>query len=271
MLSSHDDLREDTNYQRDLEDDWISLRLKAVDLCNKIIKKENMKSIVVFTGSGISVLSGIRTYRGDGGIWTEWKRKQRQQQRQRPRRKETQRQEEGAEENAQEVQQQRKNKEKEEEEEGEKKKVVDSSSDVRPRTTRRRISLSKRRRMMREAMMSKEEEGQDATSEDKKEEEEVIEQQDDDDDGYSWTQKTRTGRSLIPRHIWFPNVIHMFIAKMVERGLVACVITQNCDDLHRKSGIPPEKVFCKSVCLLLRFDPFKLDANTHPHASCICF
>lgn len=39
-----------------------------------------------------------------------------------------------------------------------------------------------------------------------------------------------------------PNDGHIAIAKLVERGLVTDVITQNIDNLHQESGVPPEKV-----------------------------
>ncbi|MEN6543201.1 Sir2 family NAD-dependent protein deacetylase [Parvibaculum sp.] len=39
-----------------------------------------------------------------------------------------------------------------------------------------------------------------------------------------------------------PNKGHMAIAKLVDMGIVAHVITQNIDNLHQNSGVPPEKV-----------------------------
>jgi NAD-dependent deacetylase len=39
-----------------------------------------------------------------------------------------------------------------------------------------------------------------------------------------------------------PNPGHYAIARLVEAGKVAAVITQNVDNLHQESGIPPERV-----------------------------
>jgi NAD-dependent deacetylase len=39
-----------------------------------------------------------------------------------------------------------------------------------------------------------------------------------------------------------PNVGHLAIAKLVQRGKVSAVITQNIDNLHQDSGVPPERV-----------------------------
>ncbi len=39
-----------------------------------------------------------------------------------------------------------------------------------------------------------------------------------------------------------PNTGHMAIAKLVERGMVSHVITQNIDNLHQDSGVPTEQV-----------------------------
>ncbi len=39
-----------------------------------------------------------------------------------------------------------------------------------------------------------------------------------------------------------PNAGHMAIARMVARGAVASVITQNVDNLHQDSGVPPGQV-----------------------------
>lgn len=39
-----------------------------------------------------------------------------------------------------------------------------------------------------------------------------------------------------------PNAGHFGLARLVERGKVGCVITQNVDNLHQDSGVPPEKV-----------------------------
>src|SRR5579871_3666719 len=39
-----------------------------------------------------------------------------------------------------------------------------------------------------------------------------------------------------------PNVGHDVVTRLVEAGKVSVVITQNVDDLHRKSGVPPEQI-----------------------------
>ena len=39
-----------------------------------------------------------------------------------------------------------------------------------------------------------------------------------------------------------PNKGHMAIAKLVRQGKVSHVVTQNVDNLHQASGIPPEKI-----------------------------
>ena len=39
-----------------------------------------------------------------------------------------------------------------------------------------------------------------------------------------------------------PNAGHHAVAELVRRGTVTAVITQNIDNLHQQSGVPPEKV-----------------------------
>jgi NAD-dependent deacetylase len=39
-----------------------------------------------------------------------------------------------------------------------------------------------------------------------------------------------------------PNAGHMAVARLVERGKVAAVITQNVDNLHQDSGVPADQV-----------------------------
>lgn len=39
-----------------------------------------------------------------------------------------------------------------------------------------------------------------------------------------------------------PNAGHMAIARLVQEGKVASVITQNIDNLHQASGVPPDRV-----------------------------
>jgi NAD-dependent deacetylase len=39
-----------------------------------------------------------------------------------------------------------------------------------------------------------------------------------------------------------PNAGHHAVARLIAQGKAACVITQNVDNLHQDSGVPPEKV-----------------------------
>jgi NAD-dependent deacetylase len=39
-----------------------------------------------------------------------------------------------------------------------------------------------------------------------------------------------------------PNRGHRAVAKLVTDGICACVITQNVDDLHQRSGVPDDKL-----------------------------
>lgn len=52
-----------------------------------------------------------------------------------------------------------------------------------------------------------------------------------------------------------PNRGHAAVAELVRRGTAALVITQNVDDLHRRSGIAPERIV-------------ELHGNAH-HATCL--
>lgn len=40
----------------------------------------------------------------------------------------------------------------------------------------------------------------------------------------------------------YPSKTHMAFVEMVSTGLMKYVVSQNIDGLHRKSGIPPEKI-----------------------------
>lgn len=55
----------------------------------------------------------------------------------------------------------------------------------------------------------------------------------------AWT-RTFSGRAGWPRRE--PNAGHRAVARLVEQGKVSVVITQNVDDLHRVSGVPPEQI-----------------------------
>ena len=39
-----------------------------------------------------------------------------------------------------------------------------------------------------------------------------------------------------------PNKTHMTFVELMKRGHLKCVISQNTDGLHRKSGIHPDKL-----------------------------
>ena len=39
-----------------------------------------------------------------------------------------------------------------------------------------------------------------------------------------------------------PNAGHQAIARLVQRGTVSAIITQNVDNLHQESGVPPERI-----------------------------
>src|SRR5690348_13398941 len=39
-----------------------------------------------------------------------------------------------------------------------------------------------------------------------------------------------------------PNAGHQAVARLVDQGKVACVITQNVDNLHQASGVPDDKL-----------------------------
>jgi len=65
-----------------------------------------------------------------------------------------------------------------------------------------------------------------------------------------------------------PNLAHYAIAELDKMGRLDCVITQNIDNLHQKSGVPADKVFelhgnmQRAVCLncgrLYTFEQIKL-------------
>ena len=55
----------------------------------------------------------------------------------------------------------------------------------------------------------------------------------------SWSRKFAADNELKAAQ---PNRGHRAIAKLIETGKAACVITQNIDGLHQASGIPDEKI-----------------------------
>lgn len=68
----------------------------------------------------------------------------------------------------------------------------------------------------------------------------------------SWRRKFSGDRTLSDAQ---PNRGHHALARLVETGKVSTVITQNIDDLHRRSGIPADRIV-------------ELHGNAH-HASCL--
>jgi len=55
----------------------------------------------------------------------------------------------------------------------------------------------------------------------------------------SWRRKIESDREMLSAE---PNDGHRVIASLVQNGRAACVITQNVDGLHQKSGIPDEQL-----------------------------
>jgi NAD-dependent deacetylase len=55
----------------------------------------------------------------------------------------------------------------------------------------------------------------------------------------AWRRKLVTDRTMRAAG---PNRGHRAVAKLVENGVCACVITQNVDGLHQCSGVPEDKI-----------------------------
>jgi len=55
----------------------------------------------------------------------------------------------------------------------------------------------------------------------------------------AWRRKLATDE---PMRAALPNRGHRAIAELVQRGACACVITQNIDGLHQRSGVPDDKL-----------------------------
>ena len=55
----------------------------------------------------------------------------------------------------------------------------------------------------------------------------------------AWRRKLVTDRTM---RVAEPNRGHRAVAQLVSRGACACVITQNIDGLHQRSGIPEDKI-----------------------------
>jgi len=55
----------------------------------------------------------------------------------------------------------------------------------------------------------------------------------------SWRRKFATDETMLKAE---PNAGHRALAKLVEQGKLAAIITQNVDGLHQRSGVPASKI-----------------------------
>lgn len=55
----------------------------------------------------------------------------------------------------------------------------------------------------------------------------------------AWRRKFEVDRDVVVAE---PNRGHRAVASLVTRGVVGCVITQNIDNLHQRSGVPDERI-----------------------------
>jgi NAD-dependent deacetylase len=55
----------------------------------------------------------------------------------------------------------------------------------------------------------------------------------------AWRRKLVTDRAM---RVAEPNRGHRAVAQLVSNGVCACVVTQNIDGLHQRSGIPEDKI-----------------------------
>eukprot|EP01121_Diplochlamys_sp_Union-15-3_P003325 TRINITY_DN13179_c0_g1_i1.p1 TRINITY_DN13179_c0_g1~~TRINITY_DN13179_c0_g1_i1.p1 ORF type:complete len:121 (+),score=17.80 TRINITY_DN13179_c0_g1_i1:69-431(+) len=62
----------------------------------------------------------------------------------------------------------------------------------------------------------------------------------------TWTLKEqgvlRREGKVIDANKAIPTIAHMSLVKLMEAGFLKHIISQNCDGLHRRSGIPPQNV-----------------------------
>ena len=73
-----------------------------------------------------------------------------------------------------------------------------------------------------------------------------------------------------------PNAGHLAVAKLVQSGKAACVITQNIDGLHQAAGVPDEKVIelhgntnhalCLECGKQFELEPIRQAFEKKPHA-----
>ena len=55
----------------------------------------------------------------------------------------------------------------------------------------------------------------------------------------AWRRKFEVDRDIVRAE---PNAGHRAVASLVQRGVVQCVITQNIDGLHQRSGVPEDRL-----------------------------
>jgi len=55
-------------------------------------------------------------------------------------------------------------------------------------------------------------------------------------------EKPDKKRKIVPFLSAIPSYTHMAFVKLMEKGILKFVVSQNVDGLHRKSGIPPDKL-----------------------------
>lgn len=55
----------------------------------------------------------------------------------------------------------------------------------------------------------------------------------------AWRRKFEIDKTIVAAE---PNKGHMAIAKLIDSGKASHVITQNIDNLHQNSGVPPERI-----------------------------
>jgi NAD-dependent deacetylase len=89
----------------------------------------------------------------------------------------------------------------------------------------------------------------------------------------SWRRRFAIGKVLDQAR---PNAGHLAVAKLVQTGKAACVITQNIDGLHQAAGVPDEKVIelhgntnyalCLECGKRYELEPIRRVFEQNPHA-----